>query len=443
MKLAKLLLVIASVLVTGCFMVFSDTNYTGAITFCLLLVALFASLVLNEKIPCVLLLIIAMHWFELEGIMLALYVIPVAVLIFLLYALNSREMRFDLPICLACFLVLGHMAAVILTGPFKIQYIFFYINAVCFLFFVGSSMFQWNSKKVQMILNAHLAFMIGWGFVERAVSSETRIVGPALSSTNFAVMLVVAWTIWLINGLLVQKYRWITLSTVTILVLLVVLFSGTRMGIIGMGLCGVLMIISKLFLKYERQVVRFFAYFCISSLALCALAYVVWQILPDDLFLKQGMSTFLNGKLDMSSLGRLGAWATALNIMQTDPVWGIGPGNFLERNKLFLDTYSMIPIIETMPRLGHAHNVFLLVLSEQGFVGFAVLGSVCLIGLFFLLRYIKRTKSGFGLALLSGGIVTLFLGMFDVFPLFPSSLAWGAWYMSVLYSLRKLEGDKE
>ena len=75
-------------------------------------------------------------------------------------------------------------------------------------------------------------------------------------------------------------------------------------------------------------------------------------------------------------------------------------------------------------------------LSEQGLVGFAVLSSLCLTGLFFLLRYIRRTRSGLGLALLSGGIVTLFLGLFDVFPLFPSSVAFGAWYMSVLFSLR-------
>ena len=37
--------------------------------------------------------------------------------------------------------------------------------------------------------------------------------------------------------------------------------------------------------------------------------------------------------------------------------------------------------------------------------------------------------------------MTLFLGLFDVFPLFPSSLGWGAWYMGVLFSL-KAASDK-
>ena len=443
MKLAKALLVIASILVTGFFMVSSDTNYTGAIAFCLLLWSLFFAFIMDKPLASVLLMIISLHWFQLDGMTLTLYFIPVAVILFLLYALNRRELRMDRPIWVAVAIILGHMGLVLLIKPFPIEYIFFYINAVCFVFFWGSSQFKWDATKVQAILNAHLAFMVGWGFVERVVSSAPRIEGPALSSTNFAVMLVVAWTIWLINGLLEHSYKWTTLAIGSLLVLVVVLFSGTRMGLLGMGLCGVLMIICRLYLKYERQVMRFVVYFVLAFAVFCGFAYVVWQLLPDDLFLKQGMMTFLSGKLDMSSLGRLGAWATALDIIHTDPMWGVGPGNFLVRNKMLLDAYSMIPVVEITPRLGHAHNVILLVLSEQGFVGFTVLGSFCMIGLYFLLRFIRRTKSGLGLALLSGGIVTLFLGMFDVFPLFPSSLVWGAWYMSILYSLRSYEGEPQ
>lgn len=442
-QLIKALVFLIPLLVAFVYMSANDSNYTGLITLCLLLWSLVFAFVMNKPLVCVLLMIVSLHWFQLDGMTLTLYFIPVAVILFLLYAMSRRELRMGWPIKAAIAIIFGHMGFVLLVKPFPIEYIFFYINAVCFVFFWGSSLLKWDSTKVQTILNAHLAFMITWGFIERVISSEPRIEGPALSSTNFAVMLVVAWTIWLINGLIEQKYKWQTLSIVSGLVLVVVLFSGTRMGMLGMGLCGVLMIISKLYLKYERQVMRFLMYFAISFVVFCGFAYVLWQLLPDDLFLKQGMSTFLSGNLDISSLGRLCAWATALNIIHTDPIWGVGPGNFLVRNKMFLDTYSMIPIVEIVPRLGHAHNVFLLVLSEQGFVGFTVLGSFCMIGLYFLLRFIRRTKSGLGLALLSGGIVTLFLGMFDVFPLFPSSLVWGAWYMSILYSLRSYEGEPQ
>lgn len=435
--LAKALVFLLPLLVAFVYMSSNDSNYTGLITLCLLLCAQFLAFVMDKPLACLLFMMVSLHWFQMNGMAITLYFIPVAVIAFLLYNLNRRELRFDGTMAMMTALILGHMGFVILVKPFPIEYIFFYINSVCFLFFIGSSMIRWDARKVQTLLNAHLVFMIVWGFIERALVGDERIIGPALSSTNYAVMLVVEWTIWLINGYLVLKYKTMTLAIVTFLVLLVVLFSGTRMGMIGMALCGVLTIVSRLFLKFEKQVIKFLFYFIISSIGLCALAFVVWQLLPDSLFLKQGMSTFLSGKIDLSSLGRIGAWYTAFNIIQTDPVWGVGPGNFLVRNTLLLNNLSyVLPIGEYIPRLGHAHNVFLLVLSEQGLVGFAVLGSFCLTGLYFLIRFIRCTKSGFGLALLSGGVVTLFLGMFDVFPLFPSSVVFGSWYMSVLFSLR-------
>ena len=255
MKLAKALLVIASILVTGFFMVSSDTNYTGAIAFCLLLWSLFFAFIMDKPLASVLLMIISLHWFQLDGMTITLYFIPVAVILFLLYALNRRELRMDKAVLAAVAIILGHMGLVLLIKPFPIEYIFFYINAVCFVFFWGSSLFKWDSAKVQTILNAHLAFMIGWGFIERVLSSAPRIEGPALSSTNFAVMLVVAWTIWLVNGLLSNKTNVVWLCVMTVLVLMSILFSGTRMGILGMGLGGALCALCKLMILQRERVV--------------------------------------------------------------------------------------------------------------------------------------------------------------------------------------------
>jgi O-antigen ligase len=180
---------------------------------------------------------------------------------------------------------------------------------------------------------------------------------------------------------------------------------------------------------------------------LAILAVILWNILPDDMFLKKGFETFLSGKLDASSMGRIAAWYTAWTIMKTHPIWGAGPGNFLLYNIELLQRYHFIPVVQTLPRLGHAHNLFLMVLSDYGLVGFAALSVVCGTCAVRLIRYIRKAWDGFGFALLCGGIVTLFLGLFDVFPLFPSSLGWGAWYMGVLYSLRtgdesRTGGDK-
>ena len=162
-------------------------------------------------------------------------------------------------------------------------------------------------------------------------------------------------------------------------------------------------------------------------------------MLPDDLFLKQGLQTFLNGKLDPSSLGRIAAWYTAVTVIQAQPVWGAGPGNFLIYNIELLEKLSFLPMVDQIPRLGHAHNLFLMVLAEYGCVGAAFLMIVCGICLKRLLSYIKRTWDGFGLSIFCGGVVMLFLGLFDVFPLYPSSLGWGTWFMSVMFSLRGKE----
>ena len=121
-------------------------------------------------------------------------------------------------------------------------------------------------------------------------------------------------------------------------------------------------------------------------------------------------------------------------------MWGVGPGNFLAYNVEFLARYNFLPIVQTLPRLGHAHNLLLMVLSEQGLIGLATLMIICITCAKRLLVYIRYLWDGFGFALLSGGLVTLFLGLFDVFPLFPSSLGWGAWYMG-LFSL-KAASDK-
>ena len=225
-QLIKALVFLIPLLVAFVYMSANDSNYTGLITLCLLLWSLVFAFVMNKPLVCVLLMIVSLHWFQLDGMTLTLYFIPVAVILFLLYAMSRRELRMGWPIKAAIAIIFGHMGFVLLVKPFPIEYIFFYINAVCFVFFWGSSLLKWDSAKVQTILNAHLAFMITWGFIERVISSEPRIEGPALSSTNFAVMLVVAWTIWLINGLIEQKYKWQTLSIVSGLVLVVVLFSG-------------------------------------------------------------------------------------------------------------------------------------------------------------------------------------------------------------------------
>lgn len=433
------ILVLLPILLTVGYLSSGERNIIGIIILAALGLGFFCTVVMKTPVWGALFLIISMHWFQVEGLAYTLYLLFFASLVYTLYLLRHGDLKWDRTWFLVALSQIAFVALVFVLRPYQVKLIFFYLNMTVFFFFLGSGLLRWDSSRVQTLLTAHLSYMVIWAFVERAISSEVRVAGASFSSTNFAVLLVVSWTIWFVNGLLRRQTRIFWLCVMTFLVFVSILFSGTRMGIIGMAMGGMLCLLSwQLIVQRDRVVgllVKLAAFACIFAI----LGLVVWNMLPDDLFLKQGFETLMSGKLDASSLGRIAAWYTALTVIHSDPVWGIGPGNFLSYNVEVLESFSFIPIVELIPRLGHAHNLVLMVLSEYGCLGAAFLLGVCIVCLKRLLGYIRRTWDAFGLALLSGGIVMLFLGLFDVFPLFPSSMGWGAWFMSVLFSLRKGE----
>ena len=441
------ILILLPILLTVVYLGSADENVVGIVSLGIMLVGLFATMVIRTPVWGALMLIIALHWFQLEGISHSIYVMFLACFAYMVYLIRVGDHKADRTWLLMGASQLLFFALVFALKPYSLMMIFFFVDATALLFFLGCGLVRWDSSKVQALLTVHVWFMVIWAFVERAISLELRIEGPSLSSTNFAVLLAVSWTIWLVNGLLSNKTNVVWLCVMTVLVLMSILFSGTRMGILGMGLGGALCALCKLMILQRERVVGILVKFGFIMGFLAILAVILWNILPDDMFLKKGFETFLSGKLDASSMGRIAAWYTAWTIMKTHPIWGAGPGNFLLYNIELLQRYHFIPVVQTLPRLGHAHNLFLMVLSDYGLVGFAALSVVCGTCAVRLIRYIRKAWDGFGFALLCGGIVTLFLGLFDVFPLFPSSLGWGAWYMGVLFSLRtgdesRTGGDK-
>ncbi|WP_407441499.1 O-antigen ligase family protein [Fibrobacter sp.] len=430
------LLVLLPVLVTVAYLFGSDDNFLGVYALSLMIGGLFMTFVTQKPLWGVLSIAISMHWVEMSGMSASFFMFaPFAALLFF-YVTSRDHVRIDRRWLLMGVWTLCYTALVYAVKPYPINNEFFYMNLVSFFVFMVSACIRWDSKSVHTFLSAYLVFAVGWSVVERLVSSELRIVGPTMSSTNFAVLLVVAWTMWFINGFLVQKTRMLHLVLMTFLVFVSILFSGTRMGLLGLMGGLMLAVLSKYVVLLRDQMVRLMVRVAIAFVGVAILVVVVWNMLPDDLFLKQGLSTLLRGDMDPSSLGRIGAWLTAIDCIQNNPVWGIGPGNFLEKNKEFLEMASFLPKVEQLPRLGHAHNLFLKTWSEQGFVGIVGLGFVVINCVGCMVGYLRKHCDGFVLAMFSGLIVTLCLGMIDVFPLFPSSLGWGAWLMSVMFSMR-------
>ena len=70
---------------------------------------------------------------------------------------------------------------------------------------------------------------------------------------------------------------------------------------------------------------------------------------------------------ESSANSRLTAWATALEMIKSNPFWGVGLRNFLPRVK----EYSVVPLAPDDP--GHvAHNSYLQIWAESGTIAFVV-----------------------------------------------------------------------
>ena len=440
------ILLLLPVLLTMGYLASGEEHIVGIIILAALCIGFFCTVVMKTPVWGALFLVISLHWFQIEDIYYSLYMLFIAAFVYAMYMFRQGDFKPDRAWYVAAMSQLAFVAIVYALKPYPVKMMFFYMNVTTFFFFLGSSLIRWDSSRVQNLLTAHLSYMVIWAFVERAISCEVRIGGASFSATNFAVLLVVSWTIWLVNGLLCNKTRRFWLIIMTLLVFFFFLFSGTRMGFLGMGLGGVLCILSKQLVEQSDRRDRIMG--MLPKLAMFTGVFalrviVVWNMLPDDRFLKKGFETFLSGKLDASSLGRIAAWYTAVTVIPSHPIWGVGPGNFISYNVELLESFSFIPIVEMIPRLGHAHNIVLMILADYGCIGAGCLLVICLVCLKRLMSHIRRTGDGFGFALLSGGIVMMFLGLFDVFPLFPSSMGWGGWFMSVMFSLRQEKEPKE
>jgi O-antigen ligase len=88
--------------------------------------------------------------------------------------------------------------------------------------------------------------------------------------------------------------------------------------------------------------------------------------------------TRLTGGIDVeeeSAAGRVDAWYTALQVWKHNPVFGVGYGQFLDYNELT------------------AHNSWLLVLAETGFLGYALWFTATTLSLLMLWKIMSTSPS--------------------------------------------------
>jgi len=356
-----------------------------------------------------------------------------AMLQFLNTFLSAKQNKSFLWILL---LPIAYILTVFFIKPYKINMVH-YLGYLAALFtFARVMLLKWDSRKIVEFLTIYGSYLIFAGLLEKIVINSPRIGLVTYGPVAYSVVLVVIWTIWIINALLSKMYSMKIIFIGTFLTFFAIILSGTRMGLLGffMGI-GLCLLSATLIKRNNINIIKIAAYSAGILVLLLFLSVITWKLLPDDLFIKQTLSTILVGKLDKSNTGRVFAWITAINTFEQHKFFGIGPGNFYEKMKIFLNSIGINSKIIQV--LLHAHNIYLIVLSEHGIIGFLILAFFvffCMLQIF--LYFLKNRNSPEFYGVFAGFMVMATLGFVDAIPMYLPTSCFAAWLLGVASSYK-------
>jgi len=385
--------------------------------------------VLNKQYVAILLVLLASNQMMPQSHIIVYAILFITILQFFYAFFSVKQNKSFLLICL---LPIAYGLAIFLIQPYKIN-INYYLGYLAVLFmFAWVLLLKWDLKKIVEFLTAYGLFLILTGFFEKIVIGSTRV-GISLSgATAYAVVLTIVWVIWVTNVFLSKIYSAKIIFIGTFLVFLSVIFSGTRMGLIGIFIGSILCALSAIFIK-NKNIIKIAVYSVMIAVAILFLSVMIWRFLPSDLYIKKTFSYLIVGKLDESSIGRLLAWIVAIDVFEQNIFLGIGAGNFQTKYELFLKSLDIF--YKNKKTLEHAHNIYLVALSEHGIIGFLTLGVfvfLCKLRLF--LYFLKNRYSPEFYGLFSGFIIIAILGLFDAIPMYLPTACFAAWLLGTCAS---------
>ena len=89
------ILILLPILLTVVYLGSADENVVGIVSLGIMLVGLFATMVIRTPVWGALMLIIALHWFQLEGISHSIYVMFLACLAYMVYLIRVGDHKAD------------------------------------------------------------------------------------------------------------------------------------------------------------------------------------------------------------------------------------------------------------------------------------------------------------------------------------------------------------
>jgi len=337
---------------------------------------------------------------------------------------------------IAFLLSICYAFVIFFVQPYKINAQFFISYSIALLMFMCTIMIKWDREKIIKFVSAYGIYLIAFGFLEKIFVNPLRIAGPLTAATAYAVVLAIVWGIWFVEGVLSNRQSFKLILLISFLTLLAILFSGTRMGLLGLMFGIVYGGLFKILIVH-KNIIKKFLIVCGLLSVILLLFFTVWYFIPDDMFVKKSFNSLISGRLDKSSMARIQIWRASIDIISEHELWGVGPGNFPGAVKKNLTLNNMPPLLPISIDT-HAHNIFLIVLAECGFIGFITLGIIvasCIISL--LYKIIKYTDNFVYYGLCGGVIIMMILGMVDAVPMYLPTICFGAWLLGVCASSRK------
>ena len=379
----------------------------------------FFSLILKKQEVALLLVFFSFEFIFNYGkdVPLTLYVIPTFCGFLSVVGNNAKNKV----LWLLLFWFLAYYCLIAVFGPYSKPVYGWILRTLSLVFlFLWVMLIKWDRKNIFFIIFSYGAYWLAWGFLEKLILDPPRIGGPLNSPTGYAMILCILWSIWFVDACK-QRKNIFMLTAGTSLVLLAIIFSGARMGIIGLCI-GVLFGIYSYVHAFavsqsSNSAITNKIKFLVTLLFTSVIFIIIWNVFMKDLLIARTMESILHGKIDPSNMGRLVAWFTAYDMFYNHKIWGVGPDTFSEFYSKFLKN---IPnVVVTNKVLPHAHNEYLQTLAEFGLLGFIHLSTVILFCVFSIVNYMRKNKNEtvcYGI--MAGFLILLVLILVDGTPSF-------------------------
>ena len=226
----------------------------------------------------------------------------------------------------------------------------------------------------------------------------------------------------------------------TLLLALPIIFYRYKTHRIGTGLRYIalgLIFLTFLYFSYARVayvcIGAWIGYYFILRLRLTSVAIIIsllgvviisYQTINNETFIKyapeyteaitqQSFENKINATLegrDISTMERLHRWVAGYRIIEENPIVGIGPANFYNTYKPYT-LYAFETYVSDNPEQSGIHNYYLMLMAEQGLVGFLLLLILLIAALVLVEQQFHRKHSNKDLLFMAGGILIMIITM--------------------------------